>query len=126
MSNVSSRPRHFRTVVVYICETNARGTAEISGVKLAIQARKAIEAGEDNHFGTKGAELSRGPQASRPRTAHNLAPNRFPREPDANACRLISLRGCEKIPWQGLPAAAPECCGWKPRHDFRSPRKATI
>ncbi len=46
---------------------------------------------------TLGARASR-PQriaensrAGRPRTAHDLAPNRFPRKPDANACRLISL-----------------------------------
>ena len=36
-------------------------------------------------------------------------------------CPWFWHRGCEKIPWQGLPAAAPECCGWKPLPRFSLP-----
>ena len=73
-------------------------------------------------LGVRGRPARNGLRKTRGRDArglrHDLAPNRFPRESDANSWRLISLRGCDKIPWQGLPAAAPECCGWKPQPRF--------
>ncbi len=52
------------------------------------------------------------------RTLGRFAQSLYRRRFEMSGDSRLSLRGCEKIPWQGLPAAAPECCGWKPQPRF--------